>query len=160
MPTPDSVQDQVPRQPMQPFLLCHLTGEINSHKGQVLQPPVKTNQDLIIHVTGVIKQVITTKMNVLQLIKDVTNVTIMAILEQPVNVSPIPKMPPRSGSGRANAIRAYVETLSPNDAAVFNAGQIEKAEHCGLVYNVEKNDVENPEEMDRHQEFGMFGHLN
>ena len=63
-------------------------------------------------------------------------------------------------SGRANAIRAYVETLSPNEAAVFNAGQIEKAEHCGLVYNVEANDVENPEKMDRHQEFGMFGHLN
>ena len=63
-------------------------------------------------------------------------------------------------SGRANAIRAYVEKLSPNEAAVFNAGQIEKAEHCGLVYNVENNDVENPEIMTRHQRAGMFGHLN
>ena len=65
-----------------------------------------------------------------------------------------------AGSGYANAIRAHIETLSPNEIAVFNSGQIEKAEHCGLVYNVEKYDVENPEDMDRHQEFGMFGHLN
>ena len=43
---------------------------------------------------------------------------------------------------------------------MFNAGHIEKAEHCGLVYNVETNYVDNPENMDRHQEFGMFGHLN
>ena len=42
----------------------------------------------------------------------------------------------------------------------FNARQIEKAEHCGLVYNVETNDVEEPEKMDRHQKFAMFGHLN
>ena len=75
-------------------------------------------------------------------------------------MQPNPRNAPRSGSGYANAIRAHVEQLSPNDAAVFNAGQIEKAEHCGLVYNVETNDVENPEEMTRHQEFGMFGHLN
>ena len=63
-------------------------------------------------------------------------------------------------SGRANAIRAHIETLSPNQVAVFNAGQIEKAEHCGLVYNVETNDVEEPENMNRHQKFAMFGHLN
>ena len=55
---------------------------------------------------------------------------------------------------------AYVEHLSPNALAVFNAGQIEKAENCGLVYNVETNDVENPENMTRHQRAGMFGHLN
>ena len=67
---------------------------------------------------------------------------------------------PRSGSGHANAIRAYVERLSPNDLAVFNAQQIEKAENNGLVYNVETNDVENPENMTRHQRAGMFGHLN
>ena len=67
---------------------------------------------------------------------------------------------PRSGTGHANAIRAYVEHLSPNDLAVFNAQQIEKAENCGLVYNVETNDVENPENMTRHQRAGMFGHLN
>ena len=70
------------------------------------------------------------------------------------------KSTPRSGTGHANAIRAYVEHLSPNDLAVFNAGQIEKAENCGLVYNVETNDVENPENMTRHQRAGMFGHLN
>ena len=63
-------------------------------------------------------------------------------------------------SGHANAIRAYVERLSPNDLAVFNAQQIEKAENNGLVYNVETNDVENPENMTRHQRAGMFGHLN
>ena len=67
---------------------------------------------------------------------------------------------PRSGSGYANAIRAHVERLSPNDLAVFNAQQIEKAENNGLVYNVETNDVENPENMTRHQRAGMFGHLN
>ena len=27
---------------------------------------------------------------------------------------------------------------------------IHQAEHCGLVYNVETNDVEEPEKMDRH----------
>ena len=53
-----------------------------------------------------------------------------------------------------------MEHLSPNDLAVFNAQQIEKAENCGLVYNVETNDVENPENMTRHQRAGMFGHLN
>ena len=63
-------------------------------------------------------------------------------------------------TGHANAIRAYVEHLSPNDLAVFNAGQIEKAQNNGLVYNVETNDVENPENMTRHQRAGMFGHLN
>ena len=63
-------------------------------------------------------------------------------------------------SGYANAIRAYVEHLSPNDLAVFNAQQIEKAENCGLVYNVETNYVDNPENMTRHQKAGMFGHLN
>ena len=67
---------------------------------------------------------------------------------------------PSSGSGHANAIRAYVERLSPNDLAVFNAQQIEKAENNGLVYNVETNDVENLENMTRHQRAGMFGHLN
>ena len=67
------------------------------------------------------------------------------------------KKPERTGY--ANAIRAHVEQLSPNDLAVFNASQIEKAEHCGLVYNVETNYVDNPENMNRHQEFGMFGHL-
>ena len=70
------------------------------------------------------------------------------------------KNEPRSGTGYANAIRAHVEKLSPNDLTVFNAGQIEKAEHCGLVYNVETNDIENPENMTRHQRAGMFGHLN
>ena len=30
---------------------------------------------------------------------------------------------------------------------MFNAQQIEKAEHCGSVYNVETNDVEEPEKM-------------
>ena len=64
------------------------------------------------------------------------------------------------GSGYANAIRAHVETLSPNELAVFNAQQIEKAEHCGLLYYVEANDVENPEQMDRHQKFAMLDHLN
>ena len=73
---------------------------------------------------------------------------------------PTSRNTPKSGSGHANAIRAYVEHLSPNDLAVFNAGQIEKAEYCGLVYNVETNDVENPENMTRHQKAGMFGHLN
>ena len=53
-----------------------------------------------------------------------------------------------------------METLSPNDLAVFNAQQIEKAESCGLVYNVKDNNVENPESMDRHQKFAMFGHIN
>ena len=66
----------------------------------------------------------------------------------------------RKSSGYANAVRAHVETLSPNELAVFNAGQIEKAEHCGRVYNVEANDVENPETMNRHHKFAMFGHLN
>ena len=70
------------------------------------------------------------------------------------------KNAPRSGSGYANAIRAHVEQLSPNELAVFNAGQIEKAESCGLVYNVETNYVDNPENMTRHQKAGMFGHLN
>ena len=65
----------------------------------------------------------------------------------------------RKGSGFANTIRVHVETLSPNEVAIFNAGLIEKAEHCGLVYDVEANDVENAEEMTRHQRFGMFGHL-
>ena len=67
------------------------------------------------------------------------------------------KNPP--GSGFANTIRAHAETLSPNDLALFNASQIEKAEHCGLTYNVVANDIENPENMTRHQRFGMFGHL-
>ena len=60
----------------------------------------------------------------------------------------------KSGSGYANAIRAHVEQLSPNELAVFNAGQIEKAESCGLIYNVETNYVENPESTTRHQKFG------
>ena len=62
-------------------------------------------------------------------------------------------------SGHANAIRAYLDTKSVNEQIIFNAQQIEKAESCGLVYNVEANDVENPEKMDRHQKFAMFGHL-
>ena len=64
------------------------------------------------------------------------------------------------GSGYVNAIRAHVETLSPNELAVFNTQQIEKPKHCGLLYNVETYDVEDPEQMDRHQKFAMFGHLN
>ena len=63
------------------------------------------------------------------------------------------------GSGFAHTVRAHVETLTPNEAAIFNASQIEKAEHCGLVYNVQKNDIEDAENMTRHQRFGMFGHL-
>ena len=65
----------------------------------------------------------------------------------------------KKGSGFAHTVRAHVETLTPNEAAIFNAGQIEKAECVGLVYNVEMNDIENAEEMTRHQRFGMFGHL-
>ena len=66
----------------------------------------------------------------------------------------------RAPSGHANTIRAYLDTKSVNEQIVFNAQQIEKAESCGLVYNVEANDVENPENMTRHQRAGMFGHLN
>ena len=65
----------------------------------------------------------------------------------------------RTGSGFANTVRAHVETLTPNEAAIFNAGQIEKAESVGLVYNVAENDIDNAENMTRHQRFGMFGHL-
>ena len=63
-------------------------------------------------------------------------------------------------SGCANAIGAHLETLSPNQQVIFKVQQIEKAESCGLVYNVEANDVENPEKMYRQQKFAMFGHLN
>ena len=64
-------------------------------------------------------------------------------------------------SGHANAIRAHLETLSPNQQIIIiNAQQNEKAEDLGLVYSVESNDVENPEQTDRHQKFAMFGHLN
>ena len=74
--------------------------------------------------------------------------------------APVCKFKDKAPSGHANAIRAHLETLSPNQQAIFNAQQIEKAESCGLVYSVEANDVEDPEKMDRHQKFAMFGHLN
>ena len=48
------------------FLPCHHTEGTSNRKGQVHQPPV-INPDQTIHVTGVTKQVTTTKMNVQQL---------------------------------------------------------------------------------------------
>ena len=54
----------------------------------------------------------------------------------------------------------FLNLTKIHDTDKFNAQQIEKAESCGLVYNVETNYVDNPENMTRHQKAGMFGHLN
>ena len=66
----------------------------------------------------------------------------------------------KAPSAHANLVRAYLDTKTVNEQIVFNAQQIEKAESCALVYNVEANECENPDQMDRHQKYFMNGHLN